>query len=187
MKKILLLLITYFAFQMLAIAQDELKCEEDITSFISSKKNNITSARIVADNENSLTIEVELEGFNEDDFTLKGQLLSRKSSTALRGISSEKIEVPKGGGTVEITFRLNQNDVASTQGPIAAKYVKFTVSKSGGLLEGFEAIEGLNFSGTELVCACNKKWRISGAANNKTTVEVDLIPYKSANTINQGS
>lgn len=188
MKKIRLFIIACLAFQCALSAQDKLKCDEDVLSILSTSTDKISSVHIVVDNENSLTLEVEVEGFTEGEYTLKGQLLSRKSTSAvIRGIDSDKVTVPSGGGTLELSFRLNQQEVRTTKNELISKFVRLMVSKSDGILSGIGDFDGLNLSGSELICACDKRWRISGKANSKVTVEVNLTPYKSANQIKQGS
>jgi len=168
-------------------AQDKLKCDEDPLAMLTSSSDKISSVYIVVDNENSLTLEVELKGFEEGEYTLKGQLLSRKNTSAvIRGIDSEKVDVPGGGGTVELSFRLNPQEVRTTKNVLESKFVRLMVSKSDGILSDLD-IEGISFSSTELMCTCEKSWRISGKTNSKVTIEVNLTPYKSANQIKQGS
>lgn len=169
-------------------AQDDLKCdtEDSITGLFSSNK--ITGASIVAQSEKSITIAVDLEGFDEEEFTLKGIMLSRKtSSSPVKGIDAEKVKVPKGGGSVELTFKFNDKEVRSSKAYLETKYVKFSAVKSTGLGELFEELEGLdvlNLSGVDLVCNCVKKWRISGASNpGSIEITVDLVPYGAAQNI----
>lgn len=190
-KLILILLLAVMATPL--VAQDELKCGEGdaIDKILANRKTDkIVGPSIVSQTEKSITISVELEGFKEGEYEIKGMMMSRESSTkSTRGIKSQKVKVPKGGGSVDITFNLKDDEVRTSKPHLETKYVKFVVSKaseSGGLsdiLGGIEGIE-LNIGGsTELTCECYKKWRLSGENNASMVIEVEFTPYKSASSI----
>jgi len=171
------------------IAQDELKCGEGdaIDKILANRKaDKIVGASIVSQTEKSITISVEIEGFKEGAYEIKGIMMSRESGTkSTRGIKSKKAKVPKGGGSVDITFNLKDDEVRTSKPYLETKYVKFVISKaseSGGLSDILGGIEGLELNmggGTELTCECQKKWRLSGENNASMVIEVELTPYKS--------
>lgn len=147
--------------------------------FESGKRDKIVGASIVAETEKTLTVEVELEGFKDGEYSITGMVASQKDGTReINKITTEPQEVPKGGGTVELTFTFDSKGVRTTKSHIETKSIKLTVSKKrawGSGLSGFGTIE--------LTCECDKKWRIAGGKGTTVVVSVKLTPYKSAHNI----
>jgi len=188
-----IIFITSFIFALLsAFAQDDLKCytDDSITGLFSSNK--ITGVAITAESEKSITLSVDVEGFDEEGetFMLKGVMLNRKNDTKpVKGIVAKPVKLPKGGGSAELTFQFKNGEVQASKAYLETKYVKLSVAKTSGLgeiLEGIElleGLEGLNFSGVELVCDCVKKWRLSGSSD--IVITVNLVPFGAAQHIKQ--
>jgi len=172
-----------------AVAQEKkLNCDSSLPF-----GDRIEGATILAQNEKSITFEVKLLGFEEEEYFLIGIIQRGKSeSSKVKGITTEKVKVPKGGGTVEITFNLNENEANFKGYTLQTKYVKFVASKSSsdGFLSdidlpGMESGGGFSLFSKSLLCNCVHTWESDNIDVNSQSgpIIINLVPYGDAKYI----
>lgn len=165
-------------------AQDnELEPVEDaavaIGAILGGKTDAITKVRLISDTEQSMSIEVESKGFEDQEYTIAGTVLNRIKKPIAEIVTEGKI-LPRGGGRVELQFLFRQSARKYSSTYLESQYISLTISKSGGLLSKLD-LGGENIFGDTYLYKLDKKWRISGSES--MVIQVKLTPFKSAATI----
>jgi hypothetical protein len=168
----------------LSMAQErELEPVEDaaaaIGSILGGKENGIAKVRIISDTEQSLSIQVETDGFDDHEYTIHGAVLNRIKKP-LKEVETEDQTLPKGGGVVELGFRFDQESKSYSGSHLESHFIALTISKKDALLSKLD-LGGENVFGDTYLYKLNKKWRVSG--NEAMVIEVKLTPFRSAGTI----
>lgn len=183
MKSGWLILILSLLLPSFAVAQErELEPVDDAAAAIGSilgKAKGITSVRVLADTEESLTVQVTYEGFDDGPHTMTGAVLNRIKKP-LKDVESETQTLRGGSGTTELTFRFRQQSRAYSGSHLNSDFLSLTVAREDAILSKLDLGTDLTFGDTWLF-ELDKQWRVKGS--EAMVIEVKLTPYKSAATI----
>ena len=171
--------------QIAAFAQDEeLEPVDDaagaISAILGGKGKGISKAKVVANTEQTLTVELHVSGFEEKS-RISGMALN-KIKKEMSEITSEAVMLPSGEGVVELKFQLKPGDEKNKNAFLESDFLTIVVSKADGLFADIDLGPGVVFGDTYLY-KLNKKWRVSGS--EAMVIEVKLVPLKSAGSIQQ--
>src|SRR5690606_35404013 len=185
MKQYFLILLTFsFLWPALIMAQGrELEPEVDaaaaIGSILGGNDNTVTSVRVIADAEETLSVQVEFDGFDDQEYTIHGAVLNR-IKRPLKEVSVEPQMLPKDGSMVELTFKFDKRSGHYTGSHLESHFVSLSISKNDAILSKLD-LGGENLFGETYLYKLNKKWRVKGSES--MVIQVKLTPYKSAATI----
>lgn len=171
--------------QVAVFAQDEeLEAVDDaagaISAILGGKGKGISKAKVVANTEQTLTVELHVSGFEEKS-KISGMALN-KIKKEMSEITSEAVMLPSGEGVVELKFQLKPGDGKNKNAFLESDFLTIVVSKADGLFADIDLGPGAVFGDTYLY-KLNKKWRVSGS--EAMVIEVKLVPLKSAGSIQQ--
>jgi len=162
--------------------ENELEPVEDgaaaIGSILGGNSKGVTKVRVIADNEQSCTLEVTYKGFDEKS-KLTGAVLN-KIKKPVKEVTSESKVLQKADGTVELKFQFKQGTGSYNKTFVESNYVSFSVGKADGILGDLD-IGGENILGDNYLYKLDKKWRVSGS--EQMVITVKLTPLKSAASI----
>lgn len=138
----------------------------------------ISKVKVISDTEQSISIEVDLKGF-DDKHKIKGEILN-KVKKPIKEIVSEVKVLPKSDGSVEVKFQFKQSSVNYTNSFLESNFLSLTISKSDGVLGDLD-LGGENIFGTTYLYKLKKNWRVTGSES--IVIVVKPIPFKSAASI----
>ncbi|MBT1687591.1 hypothetical protein [Dawidia soli] len=166
-----------------AVAQEqELKPVDDTSTALGSlfggNASGITAVKVVANTEQSITLQVSVKGIEGDATSLSGAVLN-KLKKPLADFVCEPRKLPAGDGTAELKFQFKQGNAAYKSGLLETHFVSLTLAKKEGILGSLDL--GDDVLGDNTVYAFQKKWRVSGSAS--MVIPVVLMPFKSAATL----
>ena len=184
MKSGWLILILSLLLPSFAMAQErELEPVDDaaaaIGSILGNNAKGITSVRVLADTEETLTVQVTYDGFDDGPHTITGAVLNRIKKP-LKDVESESQTLRAGSGTTELTFRFRQQSRGYSGSHIDSDFLSLTVAKEDAFLSKLDLGSDLTFGDTYLF-KLGKQWRVKGSES--MVIQVKLTPYKSAATI----
>lgn len=165
-------------------AQNELQPVKDGTEalrgLLGEEDNTITSVRLVSSGEQALTVSVEFKGYQDKAYYIVGNLLSR-SKRPLEEIAPVKVELPKQGNAVDLSFSF-QPKRNYNRTYLESYFLSLSVAEADGLFSGMEdLLGGVSVTGDDYTYELEKKWRIGG--NEQMVIEVKLTPVGAARTI----
>jgi hypothetical protein len=149
-----------------------------IGSILGGNSKGVTKVRVIADTEQSLTLEVTYKGFDEKS-KLTGAVLN-KIQKPVKEVTSESKVLQKADGTVELKFQFKQGAGSYNKTFVESNYVSFSVGKADGILGNLE-LGGENILVDNYLYKLDKKWRVSGS--EQMVITVKLTPFKSAASI----
>ena len=166
-----------------AMAQEqELKPVDDSSTALGSlfggNASGITTVKVVANTEQSITLQVSVKGIQGDATTLSGAVLN-KLKKPLAEVVCESRKLTAGDGTAELKFQFKQGNSAYKSGFLETYFVSLTLAKKEGILGSLDL--GDDVLGDNTLYAFQKKWRVSGSAS--MVIPVVLMPFKSAATL----
>jgi hypothetical protein len=167
-----------------ALAQEqELKPVDDSSTALGSlfggNASGITSVKVVANTEQSITVQVSFKGIQGDATSLSGAVLN-KLKKPLADFVCESRKLPAGDGTAELKLVFKQGNATYKSGFLETNFVSLTLAKKEGILGSLDL--GDDVLGDNTIYAFQKKWRVSGSA--AMVIPVVLVPFKSAATLN---
>lgn len=162
--------------------EDELQPVDDgaaaIGAILGGNSKGVSKVRVIADNEQSLTVEVTYNGFDEKS-KLTGAVLN-KIKKPVKEVTSESKVLQKADGTVELKFQFKQGTGSYSKTFVESNFVSFSVGKADGFLANLD-LGGENVLGDTYVYKLDKKWRVGGS--EQMVINVKLTPFKSAASI----
>ena len=178
---IFLTLFLCFVLQSLWAQEESLEPVDDAASVLSGilgGGKGVSDARLITDNEEAVTIEVDYNGF-EGNYKMKGFILNRVKKT-VEEISCEPQALSKHDGTAELRFQLGKGSDKYPNSVLETHFVAIVFSKTDSILSGID-LGGDNILGETYLYKLNKRWRVGG--NESMVITVKLTPFKSAASI----
>jgi hypothetical protein len=168
--------------QSLHAQEDELQpvdeASVDINAILGGKDKGISKVRVIADSEQSLSVEVSFKGLDQKS-KISGAVLNKMKKPLKEVVTEPKI-LSSEDGTVELKFHFKQGTGGYNKSFIESQFLSLSVSKSDGLLENLD-LGGENIMGDNYLYKLEKKWRVSGS--EQMVIEVKMTPFKSAASI----
>jgi hypothetical protein len=162
-----------------SLAQTKALVREGMT--IGSPKNDITKASIQAETEKTVSVQAEYKGFDEKGkaYKMTATILNQLKKP-MKEFEPLSIDLDQRGGVVDFVFVFKQRQgILYTPEGIKSSYIEFSVSEKKGDEGSIFSTDILGIGATKAIFQLRKTWKVKVA----TTVEVKLVPFKSAVSI----
>ena len=144
-------------------------------------KKDVTKATVQAETEKTVSIQAEYKGFDEKNKAYKmTATILNQVKTPMKEFESVSIDLDPRGGVADFSFSFTQRPgIQYSPEGIKSSFIEFSVTEKKG--DGSSILDAniLEFGASKFVFQFKKTWKVKVPV----TVEVELVPYKSAAAI----